>query len=94
MSQPNKDQQPIVTSQQEDEDEDKKLSVQKDITSDEDDESDSKGSMGLLRLNSLSDKHQQKLLRLTEQQLEKVKILSIASDKSTQAFKRINKNFK
>jgi len=58
-------------------------------------EMDVEDSRGL-RLAAFSDKHLQKLQRLSDQQLERVRLISQTVEKSTQAFKKLNnkKGFK
>lgn len=47
-----------------------------------------------LALSDFSDKYLQKLQKLSDQQVERVRLMTSGADKSTQAFKKLNKGFK
>ena len=47
-----------------------------------------------LALSEFSDKYLQKLQKLSDQQVERVRLMTSGVDKSTQAFKKLNKGFK
>ena len=45
-------------------------------------------------LADFSDKNLQKLVKLTDQQIDRVKHVTVSIDKSTQALKRVNKGYR
>lgn len=47
-----------------------------------------------LALSDFSDKYLQKLQKLSDQQVERVRLITSGAEKSTQAFKKLNKGFK
>lgn len=60
----------------------------------DEEDSEEAEAKGWLRLSQFSDKNLQKLTKLSEQQLERVRVLSAAAEKSTQGFKKLNKAIK
>ena len=55
---------------------------------------DGSGAQRELILSDFSDKHLQKLQKLSDQQIERVRLMALGVEKSTQAFKKLNKGFK